>query len=253
MDIRRIQDINLDDINLRTRYYAYLMECSISEARLMVNAYPQLRGKVLDAETLNQFVNKVLDLEQNYYTDVEDVLNNELDIFNIRIDDLVYVGEYDNTETYERGNFVIYNSQLYFCIAPIDQTITDIAPTNTTYWLYLGLEGDKGTPPLGVKFKGLWNSSTTYGEKDMVAYDNKLYVAKIPSLGVVPPNSTYWLLALTNEPQTIYVQEDAPLGVQEGSIWFRITDVDTNRYRLYSNTFIGNVMNETGMERSDGA
>lgn len=221
MDIRRVQDVSLDDITLRTNYYSYWQSGNISSAKNLINNNPQLRGKVLDSETLNQFVNSVLGLEENYFVDFEDVLREDREIFQLKIDDLVYVGIYDGINIlYKKDNFVIYNEELYFCIK--DNPTVGILPTDTEYWLYLGSKGETGTVPLGVKFLGTWNPEIIYYTKDMVLYDNKLYVAIDSSLGAVPTDDTKWMVGVDNEPQHIYVSETEPENLQYGSIWLKI-------------------------------
>mgnify|MGYP001323068140 CR=1 FL=1 len=249
MDIRRIQDIDLEDINLRTRYYTLFQSGNIDQAKIMYNTYPQLQGKVLNAETLNQFVESVIELETNYYTNVEDKLKEDRELFQLEVDELVYMSEYKSDFQYEVNNFVLYLGNIYYCFTkpPIGTS-----PTNSDYWIELGLKGDIGTPTLGVAWRGEWNPIVNYKQKDMVIYDNKIYVAKEASVGTVPTVESYWILALNNVPQSIYISYDPPEHALEGSIWIKIKEIDygTETYMLEQNINIGNYINFTTIERS---
>lgn len=219
MDIRRIQDINLSDIELRTRYYGLMSAGMIDEAKLMIVSYPQLKGKVLNSEMLNQFVDSVLELEQNYYTEVEDFLLEQRNDFQLSIDELVYIGEYDNLTQYEVNNFVVYGDNIYFCyvIPPIGTL-----PTNEDYWIELNLKGERGLLSLGVQFVGLWDVTRTYREKEMVIYQNKMYVSKKSGVGNIPLDHEYWIVAIDNKPQSIYVGVEEPKHMQVNSLWIKI-------------------------------
>lgn len=248
MDIRRIQDVHLSDIELRTRYYGLISAGMIDEAKQMVISYPQLNGKVMSAQALNQFVDSVMELEQNYYTNVEGFLREQLDDLQLSIDELVFMSDYDSTTQYEVNNFVIYGDNLYYCyvIPPIGTL-----PTDSDYWIELNLKGTQGVAPLGVNLMGMWEATKSYKEKDMVIYNNSLYVAKSSSTGVLPTNTSYWIVAINNKPQTIYIGTEEPKYMQNGSLWIKITEIDdsVSKYFLSETINIGSYMNYVPTER----
>lgn len=49
--------------------------------------------------------------------------------------------------------------------------------------------------------KGDWSESESYEQLDMVTYGNKLWIAKQPSINIVPPDGDYWMLCLKNYSQ----------------------------------------------------
>jgi len=47
--------------------------------------------------------------------------------------------------------------------------------------------------------KGDWNASRVYERLDMVRYNNCLYVAKKDNTSIIPTNTDYWMLCVTND------------------------------------------------------
>jgi hypothetical protein len=218
INIYKFQDINTNDINLRTQYYNYFLNGQIDEANQLILNNTQLNSKVLNANTLNSLVNGVLGLEQLYYTNVDNYLANLNTNFNLNINDLIFVNTYDSTLQYVINNFVLYDDELYYCKA--EPTI-GTSPTDTNYWLYLGLKGSNGRNPLGVNYVGIWNTTTTYNQYDMALYANKLYVSKQTNTNQVPTNNTYWLYAIGTTNQGIFVSDTEPTNIVIGQIWLQ--------------------------------
>ena len=159
-------------------------------------------------------------LENNYYTNVENVLSNHLSKYQIDINDLIYLRNYNEETQYNINNFVLYNEEIYYCknTPPIG-----INPTNTNYWIYLGLKGEDSYPSLGVKYQGNWSSLKNYNKYDLVIYQNSLYVAKLDNVNKIPDISTNeWSLQMEVENQGIFVSETEPLNLKDGSIWVQI-------------------------------
>ena len=218
--LTRMQDIQLDDLTLKTQYYTLFSNGQIDEAKALVTNNSQLNGKVLTQEMLNTLITKILYLEQLYYTNVEDVLSDHLSNFQLSIDELIYMSEYNNTISYEINNFVMYNSELYYCYAtPSVGTL----PTDTDYWIYLGLKGDVGYYPLGVNYVGSWSSLITYSVNQMVVYNNLLYISLTSNSNIIPTNSTTdWLPMINIEYQNIFVSSTAPNNIATGQIWVEL-------------------------------
>ena len=120
-----------------------------------------------------------------------------------------YKGIYSASTTYYGNNVVSYNSQLYYCKAGEGVAVRNVAPTNTSYWVYLGLRGDKGAAGLGVVLRYDWDGSVTYSAKDVVSYNNYLYVALQSSNNKVPNNNpTYWRLLMDYQISKITTDEN---------------------------------------------
>lgn len=49
--------------------------------------------------------------------------------------------------------------------------------------------------------KGDWSKSESYEQLDLVTYDNKLWIAKQPSINIVPADGDYWMLCLEDSSQ----------------------------------------------------
>lgn len=221
MRLYKLQDINLEDVDLKQKYYDNFFNGRIDEAKEIIENNPQLKSKVINAEQLNKLIEFLLTEEQYYYTGVEDVLSKHISNYQISIDDLIYLNEYNSMKEYEKNNFVIYKDEIYFCKK---KTSIGILPTDSTYWVKLGLKGENGYSPLGVNYKGIYDNRISYKKYDAVAFNNNLYVAKKDSLNVNPSNSDYWFLASIIEEQGIYVSEVEPSNLKTSNIWIQILE-----------------------------
>ena len=48
---------------------------------------------------------------------------------------------------------------------------------------------------VGIVAKGDYSASTSYSALDMVNYQDSSYIAKQATVGIIPTNATYWMLA----------------------------------------------------------
>lgn len=218
-DIRRLEDINIDEVKFKSQYYNYFINGEIDKAHQLIEENQDLKFKVINSENLNKIIEHILQLENNYFNEVEDVLSEHLKTYQININDLIYLRTYDSKYQYEINNFVLYNGEIYYCFKkPSIGTL----PTNTTYWIYLGLRGEPSYPSLGVNYQGNWSSSKTYNKYDMVVYQNQLFVAKEQNSNKNPAISTEWSLQMYVKEQGIFVSEEKPPNIQQGNIWIEI-------------------------------
>lgn len=244
-DIRRLQDIQLEDVTLKQQYYDEFFQGNITNARNIVTQNPQLHGKVLNAENLNKLITNILIEEQKFYTHSTDIMSSDLQEFQLNIDSLIFIGEYSLTTKYNKNNFFTRFEELYYCFG--DPPI-GTQPTDTNYFLYLGLHGQDGYQGLDIKYIGQWSSSVNYSQKDMVVYQDKLYVANVANINKNPSNSsntygylsaftygelasqTYgqlegipsWDLCVSVENQTIFVSSTEPPNLKNGQLWLKI-------------------------------
>ena len=216
----RIQDMQVSDISLKAQYYNLFLDGDIDSARQLIETNEQLNSKVISEDNLNRLVDAILALEGYYDDGVTKYLDNLTSQYQVSIDDLIYMTLYNASLQYEINNIVMHNDDLYYCYArPPIGTL----PTNTNYWLYLGLKGADGNPSLGVDYKGAWSSSTSYNEFDMVVYQNLIYVAKGTNINEIPKNNpTQWFLAMDIMKQGIYISTSGAMGLSNGDLWLYI-------------------------------
>ena len=213
------QDIQIPDVTLRQQFRQYMQTGQYAQAlAILTNNADQLKGKAYIADTINTIVNGVVNLQERYNTGVTVYLTDLVTQFNTLIDNLRKKGTWQSTVQYTPYNFVLYNNNIYMCIAkPPIGTL----PTNTTYWLYLGLQGQQGEPGIDVNMTFDWNSGTPYQPNDLVVYQGNIYCAKIANTGVPPTNTNTWTLFLLLGEGKINVGVNPPDKPARDMIWFQ--------------------------------
>lgn len=179
----KIQDIQISDKTL-WQDFVTKYESGDYYGALAVLQNAQLASKANTASVANAMIKAVDDLQDLYYTNVEDKLADGLATFQESIDNIANQGEYDATKQYAQGNFVLYNGNVYMYIA--NTPSTGNLPTDTAYWVNLGLKGDTGAPSLDLNLRYNWQSNLQYNPKDVVYYGDSLYWAKQTSTGREP-------------------------------------------------------------------
>lgn len=220
-NIYRFQDIHTQDVSLKRQYYDLLLSGDVEGAHAIYSSHPKLNGKCLNAESLNQLLNSVLALENNYNNGVTIPLANTRESYQVNINELLYMDEFDETKQYYVNNFTIYNNEVYYCISkpPIGQSPT--SKEDDEYWVYLGLKGNPGAHGLGLAYLGAWDSTMSYERFDMVVYQNIIYVAKQQNTNQAPTNDTYWFKAIEITNVAMYMSETEPAGLVDGDIWLK--------------------------------
>lgn len=218
------QDIQLSDINLKQQFLQYVSNGNYLEAlNLLSTNEDQLTGKAFVANTINLIAQNILNLENRFNNNVPIFLSNLSSQYYNLINNLIKKSTWSNNIQYYPYNFVIYNQNIYMCIAepPIGSD-----PSNTNYWLYLGLRGDTGAYGVNVNMKYDWNNTVSYQANDLVVYENNIYVALKNNLNVTPgtDNST-WIIFLNITPGEIYVGINPPTELLQNVIWFK-TEID---------------------------
>ena len=215
----RVQDLHIDDKTLWEQYVTYFSQGQYDQAfQLLSNA--QLVDKAVIADVINAANNAVYNAEQPYYTNVEDKLMSLLTSFNMAVANLVNKQMYDETTNYANGNFVIYDSKLYVYIA--SEASSGNLPTDTTHWLYVGLQGEKGAIGIDLKLRYNWISTAQYVKNDVVVYKDALYFAISANTNIQPDTDTSIWGVLYNIPiAKIHVDATAPISPYMGEIWFK--------------------------------
>jgi hypothetical protein len=117
-----------------------------------------------------------------------------------------YKGDYNSEETYQSDSMVSYDHTLYRC----KKLSQNILPTDTEHWQpmisvkqeanyaieqgnYAKEQGDiLNTEITNFNIKGEYDSSVTYYPKNIITYDNCIYVNKVMSIGNLPTDTNYW-------------------------------------------------------------
>lgn len=218
----QFEDIHLSDTQLYALFRQYYIQGDYTNALNILASNPQLDLKVITADNLNELSERVYGLENVYYTEVEDYLSNLLQSMQTDVNNLSNQNQYSATQQYYPKNFVYYNNEVYFCL---QEPPIGTLPTNTTYWLYLGLFGKEGTIGLSnLNFVGAWDINTEYTMNQVVYVDYTFYWALQNNQGQDPTtaSSQYWGVLFTINPQQIIVDEDTPVSQDPNDFWFQI-------------------------------
>ena len=218
------QDIQIPDASLQQQLQQYWAIGQYSQAlSLLSTNATQLQGKAFIADLINILSSGVLDLETRYNTAVPVFLSSLATQYSTLISNFISQGTWNASVQYTPFNFVVYNSEVYMCIS---QPPTGTVPTDTTYWLYLGLRGEQGAPGIDVNMRYTWNSANTYNPNDLVVYGTNIYVALVQNTGVTPgSDSNTWGIFIATAPGQINVGTAAPSKYVQNTVWFQ-TQVD---------------------------
>ena len=221
------QDIQIPDVTLQQQFQQYYITGQYAEAlALLTNNATQLQGKAFIANTISTITSALLELEGYYNTGVTVYLSNLASQYSNLITNLRKKGNWLSTTQYVPYNFVVYNNDIYMCF---QQPPIGTLPTNTTYWLYLGLRGEQGAPGVDVVMKYTWNATNSYSPNDLVVYDGNIYVALTTNTNVIPTSSaTDWLLFLKIDKGQIYIGTTAPNNPVNNMVWFQ-TETDPSQ------------------------
>lgn len=214
------QDIQIPDVTLYQQFQQYVAQGNFTQALslLQTNAQ-QLQGKAYIANTINTITAGILDLEGRFNTGVNLFLSNLATQYSTLIANMKKAGTWLANVQYTPYNFVIYNQEYYMCI---QQPPIGTGPTNTTYWLYLGLRGEQGAPGIDVTMRYDWNNTTTYQPNDLVVYGTNIYVALVANTNVIPgTDEATWLTFLVSTPGQIFIGTTAPEYPVQDTIWFQ--------------------------------
>lgn len=216
---------NTTDAQLVSQIQASILAGDFANASAILNANPQLNGKIFNANDYNQIRDAILALERFYNSDIKNYITEKQAVWVAEVDKFNYKGVYSPTTQYYKNNMVDYTTTegtfLYLCIKQPD---TGIAPTNTNYWRILTLRGERGLSGEGLSFAWVWDSTTEYNTNDVVVYGNKWWVSTQVNRGQQPANgSAYWTEILTALPAIqIPVTEIQPTDQIIGDQWYQV-------------------------------
>ena len=215
----KYQDIQINDVSLQSQFAALWMNGNYTGALDLLRNSGQLDTKSFMAKVMLKIGASLSIIEEYYYNDFEAALHLDLTAFNESIFQFRTRSNWDSTINYKVGNVVVYNGQSYMCI---EDNINQL-PTNTTYWVLLGLVGDVGVSGTGVNLRYQWSASVRYTANDGVVYGNSIWVATQNNIGQTPAQgSQYWEEFLNFPKINIMVSDTAPTTLYDGLIWIKI-------------------------------
>lgn len=213
------QDRQLDDNELFEQFLNYWRNNEYQNALNILSNNAQLSTKAFTAGVLNTISAALTYLQDNYFENVEDILAQNLVEFNLAISHFVNEHNYNPIKQYYVNNFVLYNDQYYMCI----QDSLGNLPTNTIYWVLIGLKGEQGNEGTGLNLRYSWSPSISYSQYDVVYLSGVLYVALQSSLNQNPISATsYWQVLMTVPVTSITWGE--PTDPYEGQVWIEVLD-----------------------------
>ena len=179
-------DPTADDVPLIKQYQTYFNAGNIAAAAQILESNPSLQNKIINANSLNKFVDSIKAMQRLYKEDVQSYI----------MDLITYKGEYAVKVTYSKYDVVKYGNMVYMCISLNCPMGT--LPTDTNHFVPLTLKGDQGESGTGLTPRGVWSEYVAYYANDLVALNNVLWVAKEDNIGQAPSStSSVWYSALS--------------------------------------------------------
>ncbi|WAX11079.1 hypothetical protein CB457P1_00041 [Enterocloster phage CB457P1] len=228
-DIIKWQDLALKNENLRQQFMQYFREGYYSQALALITNNVDIDSETVRPEVFNMINTSLTYLQNLYYNSVEVVLSEDEQQFQYMINNFISKKEFSATDIYIPYNFVVYNEQIYMCIKA---TTAGILPTNTDYWLLIGLKGEIGATAIDTTLRYKWDYKITYSPKNVVTYNNVLYVAKNRNNNSQPDiNPEDWEVFMTIPRAKIIVSatEPNPDALVEGGQWWQVNKVYPNK------------------------
>lgn len=218
---------NSTDAQLVEQIQNAIIAGDFTNAASILNANPQLNGKIFNANDYNQIRDALLALERFYKNDIYNYISEKQSSWNAKVNAFSYKGVYTLGLPYLLNNMVTYTSSegtfLYLCIKVDSMGFTVKTPDNPEYWRVLTLRGERGLSGDGLSFTWVWNNLMEYNVNDVVVYSNKWWAATKQNRGVVPTEGEgTWTVVLTALPGIqIPVTSSQPTDQVIGDQWYR--------------------------------
>lgn len=231
----RNRDPNYSEREL-VKSYRDIFSTSISNAHNLIGEDHQ--NIALSADRLNEPISRTMTMQGYFKTDVLDVLENDLTIFQTWIDTLKNNNgsNWDSTKAYLKNVVVNSGDSTYLCIkdAPVGTALT-----NTEYWVAFALKGEKGYNSLGVQWKGQYVAGQSYDKFDMtyVVSGNHytFYVANKAVLSATTIPDSSWTESLVIDRRPIPITTTIPTEFVYPYDWlFIYVDETTKNATIYN-------------------
>ena len=214
--IKKFQDYQLNDEALYKQFLFHWEYSQYQEALDLLKNNASLDTKQFSASAFNIIGTALTYLQTNYFYNVESMLAENLDAFNLAIYRFANENMYDSFKQYYINNFVLYNDNYYMCI----QDSYGNLPIDTNYWVLIGLKGQKGAAGTGLNLKYSWSSTVQYVQYDVVYLEGKLYVALRDNINKNPVSTPEdWELFMTVPRTGMTISETPPTDPYIGQIW----------------------------------
>ena len=216
-------NMSVEDGAAVTGYQQAMQAGNNTLARQYYSQITNANQKFIDATKMNTLMDTCVALQKFYKTDIEPYIQSQQTIWGNRINQFNYVGDYSASTLYAVNNFVTYTASgvrnVYICVKvpPIGT-----APTNTTYWRELSIQGLQGPSGENLSFRYAWDSGEIYYPQDVVVYDNVVWGCLVQNSNQTPQSgSTYWR-SIYSPQQVVYpFSTQEPTNMQEGYLWFK--------------------------------
>ena len=216
-------NMSVEDGAAVTGYQQAMQAGNNTLARQYYSQITNANQKFIDATKMNTLMDTCVALQKFYKTDIEPYIQSQQTIWGNRINQFNYVGDYSASTLYAVNNFVTYTASgvrdVYICVKvpPIGT-----APTNTTYWRKLSIQGLQGPSGENLSFRYAWDSGEVYYPQDVVVYDNVVWGCLVQNSNQTPQSgSTYWR-SIYSPQQVVYpFSAQEPTNMQEGYLWFK--------------------------------
>ena len=176
-----VSDISSEQLALMNQYKLYLTYNDLFSANKLLEDNPSLKSAMINAEKINKLIDAIKATQRLYKDDIQSYLVNLVK----------YKGTYSNTSSYAKYNVVTQTIDgkilAYMCIMDAP---AGIQPTNTSYWVAITQQGERGAAGLGLNYGGKYLSSTEYPLHSMVAHNNALWASLEPVIDVEPSDKS---------------------------------------------------------------
>lgn len=235
----RNRDPNYSEREL-IKSYRTTFNTSISNAHNLIGEDHQ--NIALSADRLNEPTNRTMVMQGHFKTDVLDVLENDLTIFQTWINTLRNNNgaDWDSTKDYLKNVVVNSGDNTYLCIkdAPVGTALT-----NTEYWVAFALKGEKGYNSLGVQWKGQYVVGQSYDKFDMVYVVSgnhyTFYVANKAVLSATTTPDSSWTESLVIDRRPIPITTIMPTEFVYPYDWLFIYVNETTKNAIMYNVING--------------
>lgn len=235
----RNRDPNYSEREL-IKSYRTTFNTSISNAHNLIGEDHQ--NIALSADRLNEPTNRTMIMQGHFKTDVLDVLENDLTIFQTWINTLRNNNgaDWDSTKAYLKNVVVNSGDNTYLCIkdAPVGTALT-----STEYWVSFALKGEKGYNSLGVQWKGQYVVGQSYDKFDMVYVVSgnhyTFYVANKAVLSATTTPDSSWTESLVIDRRPIPITTIMPTEFVYPYDWLFIYVNETTKNAIMYNVING--------------
>lgn len=217
-------DMAVNDATAINGYQQAMRNGDYATAQSYLSQVVNGNQKIIDASKLNTLMDTCVALQRFYATDIQPYIQNKETIWENKVEQFSYMGDYSSSATYIKNNFVTATvngvKQVFICIADAP---TGTVVTNTTYWRQLTIRGLQGASGAGLTFRFTWSSAQVYYVDDIVTYGDSIWSCLIQNSNQTPyEGSSFWQL-IHSPTQDIYpFTSIEPAGTQVGGLWFQI-------------------------------